>query len=353
MKKTILVVALISTIISCKKETTTPTTSGNTNTTVDTTPQTVTSPLINSLDCSSVTVTGTLKKGVEANSVSVNISYFGGNGKSYIAQTVSSSGVIGLTAKLSAGTLVNGDGTVTYLITGTPSTTGTANFAINLCGKSCSFSLDVVVPTSGYGPTITDVDGNTYKTVYIGTQQWMAENLRTAKYNDGSEIRNYTANTDWQNYINMKVPAFTNYNNDAENSKYGKLYNWFAVSPTRNGDKNICPTGWHVPTDGEWTVLTDYLGGDYVSGGKMVEVASWRDKIPEATNSSLFSALPGGYRDDNGNYGNNGIEGHWWSSTEAYTNDAWFRLLRYNYGYSVRKYNIVNTYWLSVRCLRD
>ncbi len=128
------------------------------------------------------------------------------------------------------------------------------------------------------------------------------------------------------------------YNNDASNNiKYGKLYNWFAVS----GTKNVCPTGWHVPTDAEWTVLKDYLGG-----------ASWNSPNTDATNMSLFSALPGGFRNDGGDC--NGIDyyGYWWSSTESNTGSAWSRYL-YDYdGNANRDFND-KRHGLSVRCVGD
>ena len=116
------------------------------------------------------------------------------------------------------------------------------------------------------GPKIKDIEGNLYKTVTIGTQQWMAENLKVSKYIDGTTIPNITDNTQWENNT---TGAWSYYNNDAaNNTKYGKLYNWYAVSKTTNDNKNVCPTGWYVPTDAEWTVLTDYLGGTTVAGGK-------------------------------------------------------------------------------------
>ena len=352
MKKTILVVALIGTMISCKKETTTPETSGNTNTTVDTTTQTVESPLINALDCSSASVTGTLKMGVEANAVSVKLNYTGGNGKAFTSQAIASTSVTGLTAKLNAGTLAIGNGAVTYEISGTPITSGTANFAITLGGKSCNISIPVVdvVPTSGYGPSISDVDGNTYKTVYIGTQQWMAEYLKTAKYNDCTAIPYVTDIRQWM--FNFEEAWCMDYLHAAENDKYGKLYNWFAVSSTTNGNKNVCPTGWHVPTDAEWTVLTDYLGGASVAGGKMKEVGttSWNIPNTESTNTSLFTGLPGGYRDDIGYYSLIGRLGYWWSSSEYSTTSAWYRDLNY---YDLSAYYNFKLYGFSVRCLRD
>ncbi len=207
-------------------------------------------------------------------------------------------------------------------------------------------------PTSGYGLNITDVEGNSYKTVYIGTQQWMAENLKTSKYSDGTTIPNITDNTQWQNNT---TGAWSYYNNDAaNNAKYGKLYNWYAVSKTSNGNKNVCPTGWHVPTDAEWTVLTDYLGGETVAGGKMKEVGttSWNSPNTDATNTSLFTGLPGGNRINNGNYYYIGGNGYWWSSTEYDTFDAWYRDLNYGLGNAYRNLD-GKRIGFSVRCLRD
>jgi uncharacterized protein (TIGR02145 family) len=208
-------------------------------------------------------------------------------------------------------------------------------------------------PTSGYGSNITDVEGNSYKTVYIGTQQWMAENLKVSRYNDGTAIPKITDNNQWQNNT---TGAWAYYNNDAaNNAKYGKLYNWYAVSKTTNGNKNVCPSGWHVPTDAEWTVLTDYLGGNSVAaGGKLKEVGTtnWNSPNTSATNTSLFTGLPGGHRFDNGNYNDIGDSGNWWSSTEFSTSNAWYRGLFYNYWYADRT-NYNKKLGFSVRCLRD
>ena len=209
-------------------------------------------------------------------------------------------------------------------------------------------------PTSGYGPNITDVDGNSYKTVYIGLQQWMAENLKVSKYNDGSTIPNVTGINEW---LNLTSGAWSYYNNDAVNNvKYGKLYNWYAVSKTTNGNKNVCPQGWHVSTDIEWAILTDYLGGLNIAGGKLKEAGllNWSNPNKDATNSSLFTGLPGGYRDNGGGFGNVGNYGHWWSISENLLNNT----LSYNLStingvllkYTPNSYTDVG---LSIRCLKD
>ena len=198
---------------------------------------------------------------------------------------------------------------------------------------------------------VSDIDGNTYKIVQIGTQVWMAENLKTAKYNDGTMIPEISYNDQWSNFT---YGAWCYYDNHpANNTKYGKLYNWYSVSKKYNRNKNVCPTGWHVPTDAEWTVLTDYLGG-ISSGGKMKEVGttSWNSPNADATNTSLFTGLPGGYRYSNGDFNAIGYGGNWWSSSEYGTNYAWTRNLFYSGGYSYRDGNVKGN-GLSVRCLRD
>ena len=199
---------------------------------------------------------------------------------------------------------------------------------------------------------VMDIDGNLYKTVTIGQQEWFAENLKSSKYNDGTIIPNVTDNKEWEN---NSTGAWCYYNNDsAYNLKYGKLYNWYAVSKTTNGNKNVCPTGWHVATDDEWTVLIDYLGGSSVAGGKMKEVGTtnWNSPNKDATNTSLFSALAGGYRYYTGDYYNIVFFSYWWSSTEDVRYGAWNRSIdSYNgitYGYSEKKND-----GFSVRCLRD
>ena len=199
---------------------------------------------------------------------------------------------------------------------------------------------------------VLDVDGNLYKIVVIGKQEWFAENLKTTRYNDGTLIPNVKDNKEWSK---LSSGAWSYYNNNAAyNTKYGKLYNWYAVSLTTNGIKNVCPTGWHVPTDAEWAELTSYLGGESVAGGKMKEegTVSWKRPNMGATNISLFSALPGGGRDDNGNYSNIGGLGYWWSSTEYDTDSAWNRFLGTNDG-DAASYNGNKRSGLSVRCLRD
>src|SRR5674476_633708 len=117
--------------------------------------------------------------------------------------------------------------------------------------------------------TVTDIEGNVYHTVKIGTQTWMVENLKTTKYKDGTAIPLVTDNKVW---INLPTPAYCWYDNDATTYKntYGALYNWYAVNTGK-----LAPTGWHIPTDAEWTTLQNYVGGELVAGDKMKATTLW------------------------------------------------------------------------------
>jgi len=194
---------------------------------------------------------------------------------------------------------------------------------------------------------ITDIDGNIYKTVKIGTQIWMKENLKVTHYRNGNAIPKVTDNTAW---IDLSTGAYCNYGNDVNNvTTYGRLYNWYAVNDTRN----IAPTGWHVPSDAEWQTLVDYLGGENVAGGKMKETGTthWQTPNTGATNESEFSALPGGAR-YGGTYDNIGNFEGWWSATEYGGFYAWDRRLNYSSS-GVSRYLTSKRYGFSVRCVGD
>jgi len=169
--------------------------------------------------------------------------------------------------------------------------------------------------------TVTDCSGNVYHTVQIGTQVWMVENLKTTCYRDGDPIPNVTDNAAW---ASLTTGAYCWYNNDIANkTPFGALYNWYAIDPASNGNNNIAPEGWHVPTDAEWTILTTYLGGDDVAGGKMKETGTTHWSAPNyATNESGFTAMPTGYRVD-GSYNDFDTNGWYWSSTQYNTSEAW------------------------------
>jgi uncharacterized protein (TIGR02145 family) len=199
-------------------------------------------------------------------------------------------------------------------------------------------------------PAVTDPN-----TVIIGTQTWTTKNLDLATYSDGTVIPQVTDPTAW---ANLTTGAWCYYNNDsAKGATYGKLYNWYAVAGIHDTDPNtpnkkLAPTGYHIPSDAEWTTLTTYLEGESVAGGKMKATGTslWNTPNGQATNSSGFSGLPGGCRFINGTFNYIGSFGYWWSSSEANTTNAWVRDLDYASGYANRgSDNKVDG--LSVRCL--
>ena len=201
--------------------------------------------------------------------------------------------------------------------------------------------------------TVTDIDGNVYETVQIGEQLWMAENLKVTHYQNGDEIPTGYSNSEWSN---LSTGAYTVFDDDLSNADiYGNLYNWYAV----DDDRGICPVGWHVPSDDEYTVLIDFLGGESVAGGKMKEAGleHWNydsDQISlEATNESGFTGLPAGHRNTNsGDYIYMGFYGYFWSSTNNGSDLAWRRYL-FHYSSGVARDTFGKPNGFSIRCLRD
>lgn len=195
---------------------------------------------------------------------------------------------------------------------------------------------------------VFDFDGNAYSTITIGTQTWLTENLKTTYYNDGNPISVVTGSTDLST---LTTGAYTWYNNNESTFKgtYGALYNWYAVNTG-----NLCPTGWHVPSDAEWTILTDFLGGDAIAGGKLKEdgTSHWNDPNTGATDETGFTGLPGGYLFDNGTYYSLRNVGHWWSSTESDTDNAWDRYTYFQYESVIRE-SFSKKIFFSVRCLKN
>jgi uncharacterized protein (TIGR02145 family) len=190
---------------------------------------------------------------------------------------------------------------------------------------------------------IQDIDGNRYKTVRIGDQVWMAENLRTTRYQDGSLIPNVTDGGQWSQ---LSTGAWAFYNNDpALGEIYGKLYNWYAAADERNA----CPVGWHVPSDEEWTVLSEFLGED--AGFKMKSISGW-DNNGNGSNASGFTGLPGGSRYLDGTFYDVGRFGIFWSSSEYNSANAWRRFLDVPNRALYREYLIFKGNGFSIRCVR-
>jgi uncharacterized protein (TIGR02145 family) len=243
---------------------------------------------------------------------------------------------------------------------------GTGNFTSNLTGLSpaipyfvrayatnssgTGYGNQVTFTTlQGTGETVTDIDGNVYNTVTIGTQVWMAENLRTTWYNDGDSVPLLTDGTSWSYTTNG---AYCWVNNDPAHYKstYGALYNWFAVNTGK-----IAPAGWHVPTDVEWITLITYLGGDSLAGGKMKEkdTVHWFPPNTGATNSSGFTALPAGFRSNNPALGFGWLRsyGLFWGTPDSYA-DAYYVDVAYDASSTFRS-GMGKNCGLSVRCVRN
>lgn len=210
--------------------------------------------------------------------------------------------------------------------------------------QGIGFNSDLI-----YG-SVSDIEGNVYKTIAIGTQTWMAENLKTAKYNNGDLIGTTTPAI-----LDIIAEADPKYQWSYDGTEslvptYGRLYTWYAVSDSRQ----ICPTGWHIPSDEEWRILRDFLGGSSVSGAKLKEsgLINWAEPNRDASNETGFTAIPGGYRYAGYGFQNLGIEGSWWSSTYYDVNAVWAWSMNNTTGDITRgvgeDYN-----GLSVRCVKD
>lgn len=197
------------------------------------------------------------------------------------------------------------------------------------CFNAWDFGTEVIVSdTTLYaGYTVVDADGNVYNTVLIGSQRWMAENLRVTKYSDGAEIPEVTDANEWANLTTAGYCWYGNGTDPAERQKWGALYNWYTV----NGGK-LAPEGWHVPGDAEWSTLETYLGGSSAAGAKMKEAgtAHWNAPNTGATNSTGFSAYPGGDRYITGAFNGSGNIGYWWSANSYTTDSAYHRYLTFN-----------------------
>ena len=248
-----------------------------------------------------------------------------------------------------------GSGSFMSTITGlTENTTyNVRSYATNSSGTGYGNSITFTASTTT-GNTVTDIDGNVYNTVTIGTQTWMVENLKTTRYRNGDAIPNVTNDGAW---FNLTTGAYCNYNNDPNNvTTYGRLYNYYAV----NDSRGIAPAGWHVPSDAEWTTLINYLGGPNVAGGKLKEAGTshWISPNLGATNSSGFTALAVGFRfndirDGLGlRYGGANHHTKYWSTTQENTEKVWTRGLDF-YLADVQRDSYRMNDGYSVRCIKD
>jgi len=231
--------------------------------------------------------------------------------------------------------------------TGYKTYTGTYTYA----DLKAAFDDPINVVLEEEESTVTDIDGNVYPIVKIGTQTWMGENLRVEKYNDGTSITLVTDNDVWAANA-TKLPMMAWYDNDKAThtaNKNGALYNFYVVDT-----KKLCPTGWHVPTDTEWTTLTDHLGGLVGSGLKLKATTGWTTSWASisGTNEVNFSAFGGGLRYSIGIFTDIGNGGYWWSSSEHNTINGWYRDMYFGGG-NVDRYSSTKEAGFSVRCLKD
>jgi len=251
----------------------------------------------------------------------------------------------------------SGDGSFTSSLHGLESETDyfIRAYAINKAGTGYG---DILGFTTAEKPTntVTDIDGNVYKTVKIGEQWWMAENLKVTHYRNGDEIANVTTKASWNN---LTSGAYCNYDNDASNvATYGRLYNWYAVTDSRI----IAPEGWHVPGNQEMKELemflgmkqseTDKLGWRGTNEGNKLKSTTGWDQNGNGTDDYGFNALPGGYRDNDGNFIEIGHIGGFWCVTEYNSDEGLVLGLRYN-GFNIGRGRNPKHIGVSVRCIKD
>ena len=283
----------------------------------------------------------------EVTSIAINKATCGGSVYNEGHLTVSARGVCwnitdNPTLDNSTGHTTDGSGTgcFTSNITGlTKNTTYyVAAYATNEEGTAYGQERTFTTPPTHCGQLTIDYHGQTYHTVKIGDQCWMKENL------------NYQTGNSWC------------YDNNSDNCGiYGRLYDWATImngasssNEVPSGVQGICPDGWNIPSDAEWDILADYLGGNGVAGGRMKETGTthWNSPNTGATNESGFTALPGGYRSPTWDFNYLGNHGRWWSATEGTKDDAWSLRLYYSDA-KVNRYSTNKGIGFSVRCLRD
>lgn len=306
-------------------------------------------PKVMKLKSAPIIQNGTLKKGQQANNVTILLPYEGGNGAPYTSQKINSTGVLGISLELMSDNLYVGNNQFKFKVTGTPTSSGSAFFSISLAGQQCSVVLLVESdqPTSGYGNEVKDIDGNSYKTTFIGPMQWMASNLNTSSYNDGAKIPTFPLASEWSSTLSG---AYSSYNNNPSlDGEKGKLYNWFAAN-----NEKICPVGWHVPSKEEFFYLIEYLDGTN-NASKKLSVNFSKNQNWSGNNTSLFSAIPTGWRNENGDFNYDLQQSSWWTNSPVigYEKELanQFQILEYN-STVLTRFEKTNR-GSSIRCIKD
>lgn len=213
-----------------------------------------------------------------------------------------------------------------------------------LFAVSCKNDDDKPDPPKPY--VLTDIDGNTYPYVTIGAQVWMAKNLKVTKLKDGTDIPLIADPLAWSN---LATPGYCWYDNDQATygNTYGAMYNWYTVNTGK-----LCPAGWHVPSDDEWTLLTDFLGGEPVAGGKLKSITYWNSPNTGATNETGFAALPGGVRGYGSAFHGLSDLGYWYSATEYNFSNVYTRSMHHDHA-EVEMHGNDKKTGMYVRCVKD
>jgi uncharacterized protein (TIGR02145 family) len=332
---------------------------------------------ITSFNCNSSTNLGTLRAETQSLGVSSILPYTGGNEGSYPTFMIPSTGVQGLTATLNEGILESGDGSLVFIISGTPTSEGLATFTFTFNNQQCSFTRDVIASrescefidvfnsTASYG-SLTDQDGYKYKTIIIGEQEWMAENLNTGIYRNGDSIPTELDSYSWS-YNTSGTWAY--YNDDPNyECPYGKLYNWYAC----NDSRGLCPNGWRIPSKHDWNTLIEYLDSNPIdlgytpgyegmlysetAGGKLKSEGEnyWASPNLTDTNTTGFSALPAGARGPDGpsetSFGL-GLFAYFWSSDPLMNSSVSYDL--FHESMIITPDRNPEIFKFSVRCIKD
>ena len=295
-------------------------------------------------ECNSTTPVATISSITSCNTASTG-SLYAGSTATGVTQTITlviatvgtyniSASANGVTFSASGTFTTTGSQNVVLTASGVPSTSGTFFYTLNTT-PSCTFQATVLYINN----------------INICGQVWMQNNLDVTHYSNGDEIPQVTDQTQW---VNLTTGAWCYYNNDPANgATYGKLYNWYAVNDTRG----LAPEGWHVPTNGEWTILSNCLGGDAIAGGKMKEIGTlhWQTPNSFATNLSGFTGLPAGqrsYTDTPPSFSGIYTVGTWWSSSQIDSDESWYCGLEYTYN-EIFRVPSFKTSGFSVRCVKD
>jgi uncharacterized protein (TIGR02145 family) len=331
---------------------------------------------LNGLNCGNAVSTGLLTAGNDAGGFSFSIPYSGSNGGYLTQQIFASSGVTGLSASCAPGMLMPGSGNLVFTISGTPQALGAAGFQLTVGGQSCYLSFtvyesgmfgsnascgtpDVHNPGLPYG-TMFDQDGNSYKTIQIGNQTWMAENLKTGHFRNGDLIQVVEDSAEWSQLSSAASCWYEN-NGSLYDCPFGRLYNWYSVADPRG----LCPDGWHVPDYFDWTNLSLYIdplsetsclscdlspyaGGKIKSAGTVL----WQTPNAGGFNETGFSALPSGFRSYQGNFSFLGQYSGWWPNYPSESGSIWYNVVSYKDA-KLYLYSNMKGSGFSVRCLKD